>query len=88
MAAHAYPGITSAKHPVKPAPGMTLAFKTSVSSDLAGIPAHVVYVWPRFRSGNYLVTLEYPRPVKLGKEFITGIDAFASELEVAIEQNV
>jgi len=36
---------------------------------------------PRFRSGDYLVTLEYATPVKFGKMFIRHIDAFLSELD-------
>jgi hypothetical protein len=66
---------------VKPALGMTFAFTPGAGADLAGIPATVVYVWPRFRSGEYLVTLEFPWPVKYGREVITQLDAFLSELE-------
>jgi hypothetical protein len=66
---------------VKPKVGMTLAFRGAGES-LAGIPATVVYVWPRFRSGDYLVTLQYAQPVPYGKQFIRHIDAFVSELEV------
>jgi hypothetical protein len=65
----------------KPKLGMTLAFKPTASEALAGMPAKVVYIWPRFRSGDYLVTLEYADSVKLGNEFIRHIDAFMSELE-------
>ena len=67
----------------KPVRGTIMAFKKSGSDELAGIPARVVQVWPRFRSGAYMVTLEYPRPVRLGKQLITHIEAFASELESA-----
>lgn len=67
----------------KPRLGMTLAFKAGASESLAEIPATVVYVWPRFRSGDYLVTLQYPEPVRLEHKFITQIDAFLSELQVA-----
>ncbi len=66
---------------VKPKVGMTLAFRGAGGS-LAGIPATVVYVWPRFRSGAYLVTLEYAQPVPYGQQFIRHIDAFVDELEV------
>jgi len=47
---------------------------------LADTSGTVVEVWPRFRSGDYLVTLEYAQPVRLGKELIYHIDAFVSEL--------
>ncbi len=66
---------------VQPKVGMTLAFRDAGGA-LAGIPATVVYVWPRFRSGDYLVTLQYAQPVRYGKQFIRHIDAFVSELEV------
>jgi len=59
---------------------MTLAFKPAASETLADIPARVVEIWPRFRSGDYLVTLEYAQPVKCGRDFIRHIDAFFSEL--------
>ncbi len=66
----------------KPAVSMRLTFTAAACPELAGIPAEVTYVWPRFRSGEYLVTLEYQEPVKLGKVFIRHIDAFVSELEL------
>ncbi len=66
--------------PHKPAIGMTLAFKDVASEPLAHIPARVIYIWPRFRSGDYLVTLEYAAPMKLQSVFIRHIDAFVSEL--------
>ena len=65
----------------KPAVGMRLTFVATACAELAGIPAEVTYIWPRFRSGDYLVTLEYAEPVKLGKALIRHIDAFISELE-------
>ncbi|HEX6289028.1 MAG TPA: hypothetical protein VFZ66_07545 [Herpetosiphonaceae bacterium] len=68
-------------HESKPMVGMILAFKNHPSHPLAAIPARVIYVWPRFRSGDYLVTLEYDRPIKFKNEFITRIDAFMSELQ-------
>ena len=49
----------------KPRLGMTLAFKPAASEALADIPAHVIDIWPRFRSGDYLVRLEYAQPVKV-----------------------
>src|SRR5919199_5840921 len=66
--------------PAKPARGMTLAFTPAASADLAHIPARVIDVWPRFRSGDYLVTLEFEQPIKLQNEVIRHIDAFFSEL--------
>ena len=65
---------------VKPAVGMLLTFKTIESEPLAGVPGKVVFIWPRFRSGDYLVTLEYAAPVKFRNAYITQIDAFLSEL--------
>ena len=61
--------------------GMTLAFTPASSTSLAGIPATVIYIWPRFHSGEYLVTLEFARPVRYRCTWITQIDAFVSELE-------
>jgi hypothetical protein len=67
-------------HCVQPVCGMTLAFKPAASQELADIPARVIEIWPQFRSGDYLVTLEYADSVKLGNEFIQQIEAFMSEL--------
>ncbi len=67
---------------IKPRLGMLLTFRETASAPLAGIPARVVDIWPRFRSGDYLVTLEYAQPVPLGKEVITQITAFLSELQL------
>ncbi len=61
--------------------GMTVTLTPTASRELAGIPARVIAVWPRFRSGDYLVTLEYDQAVKLQQQFIQHIDAFMSELE-------
>ena len=66
---------------IKPERGMTVAFKASESQFLAGIPATIIDIWPRFRSGEYLVTLEYASPVRFRKTLIRHIDAFVSELE-------
>lgn len=68
-------------HSLKPVRGMTVAFKATASEALAGIPATVIDVWPRFRSGEYLVTLEYGTPVKFRKALIRHVDAFVSELD-------
>ena len=60
--------------------GMRLAFQPTASRALADIPAQVVAIGPRFRSGEYLVTLEYARPIQYRNEVIRRIDAFRSEL--------
>lgn len=70
------------KHGSKPMRGMTVAFKETASHSLAGIPATVVDIWPQFRSGEYLVTLEYAAPVKFRKTVLRHIDAFISELDM------
>ncbi len=74
----------SAASYVKPKLGMILAFQPTPAEPLAGIPAQVIYIWPRFRSGDYLVTLEYPKPVKTKEGLIGHIDAFLSELCPAV----
>ena len=43
-------------------------------------PTEAVRVWPRFRSGDYLVTLELAVPVKTHEGVIAHIDVFMSEL--------
>ncbi len=63
-----------------PVVGMTLAFKDEATGSLAGIPARVIHIWPRFQSGDYLVTLEYPEPVRTKEGPIAHIDAFMSDL--------
>jgi hypothetical protein len=65
----------------KPAIGMVLAIKASAAEPLAGIPGRVIHIWPRFRSGDYLVTLEYEQPIKTQQGLIAHIDAFMSELD-------
>ena len=60
--------------------GMTLAFKPMASRVLGDIPAQVVAIWPRFRSGDYLVTLEYAAPIPYHGEVIQRIEAFRTEL--------
>lgn len=61
--------------------GHVFTLKESASKELAGIPAIAIAVWPRFRSGDYLVTLRFFQAVKYGSELVTQIDVFASELE-------
>ena len=68
------------QHAAKPAVGMTVAFTAEASAELADIPARVIAVWPRFRSGAYLVTLEYAQPIAWHHEVIQQIEAFMSEL--------
>ncbi len=65
----------------KPNVGMTVTFKESAGDVFAGVPAQVTYVWPRFRSGDYLVTIEFEKPVRTKEGSIAHIDAFMSELE-------
>ena len=65
---------------VKPKQGMKLAFRPGTEDALAGIAAKVVHIWPRFPSGDYLVTLEFAHPVKVRNVFLRQIDAFVSEL--------
>ncbi len=66
---------------VKPRLGMPLTFTATASPELAGISGTVTHVWSRFRSGDYLVTLEYTEPVRLRNQFIRSTEAFMSELE-------
>ena len=68
------------EHTAKPAVGMPFAFTAAAAPGLAGIPARVIAVWPRFRSGDYLVTLEYAQPMAWHHEVIQQIEAFMSEL--------
>ncbi len=69
-------------HPVrKPNVGMTVTFKESAADVYAGVPAQVTYVWPRFRSGDYLVTIQFEKPVRTKEGAIVHIDAFMSELD-------
>jgi hypothetical protein len=63
-----------------PVIGMTLAFTEHSAHPLAGIPGKVIQIWPRLRSGDFLVTLEYQQPVKFRNALITRIDAFTSQL--------
>jgi hypothetical protein len=64
----------------KPRRGMIVAFMQNASKELADVPGRIIDIWPRFRSGDYLVTLEYDRPVKFRNQSIQHIDAFMSEL--------
>ena len=73
---------------MKPIVGTTLTFKATAEASLAGVPATVVDVWPRFRSGDYLVTLEYAQPVKVGNELVRRIDAFMCELDEVVQHEL
>jgi hypothetical protein len=64
----------------KPFVGMNVAFKSTEAAPFTDVPSHVVHVWPRFRSGDYLVSLELAVPVKTHEGVIAHIDAFMSEL--------
>ena len=72
--------MTTGTTSTKPRLGMTFTFTATPAEPLAGIPGRVIYIWPRFRSGDYLVTLEFPTPVKTKEGLIAHIDAFLSEL--------
>jgi hypothetical protein len=67
-------------YPLRPRVGLICAFNPESSAELGQVPGKAIDVWPRLRSGDYLVTLEYAKPVKLGREFVTHIDALVSEL--------
>src|SRR3712207_927408 len=71
---------------LRPRRGMLLAFTPASSQHLADIPAQVVYIWPRCRSGAYLVTLEYADAVRVGQAWIHHIDAFMDELYAPIPE--
>ncbi len=60
--------------------GMKVAFKATEPAPFASVPSEVVHVWSRFRSGDYLVTLELAAPVRTNEGVIAHIDAFMSEL--------
>ena len=71
---------TPPRQPATPKLGMRLAFRPGTEDALSGIPANIVHIWPRFPSGDYLVTLEFAQPVKVRNVFLRQIDAFLSEL--------
>ena len=74
----------TAQHAVtKPKVGMILAIKAGAPEPLAGIPGTVIEIWPRFPSGDYLVTLEYAKPVKANNTVVRQVGVFLSELERA-----
>ncbi len=63
-----------------PEVGAIVAFKPSASQRLAHIPGRIKRVVARLNNGDYLVSLEYTTPVKLGSGLAQHIDAFASHL--------
>ena len=70
------PAIT--RQTAKPTLGMRLAFRPGTEDALAGIPANIVHIWPRFPSGDYLVTLEYAQPAKFRQVLLRQMDTFGS----------
>lgn len=66
--------------PLTPVLGMVVAFRPGAEADLADVPARVVAIWPRLRSGAYLVTLEYAQPIAHHHAVIQQLEAFMSEL--------
>ena len=72
--------MASKLHSKKPFVGMNVAFKSTEATPYSAVPGAVVHIWPRFRSGDYLVTLELAVPVKTREGVIAHIDAFMSEL--------
>lgn len=60
--------------------GMTVAFAPAASKRLAGVPGKVSRVIARLNNGDYLLTLEYDKPVKVGDVLMTRIDALASHV--------
>ncbi|WP_029215436.1 hypothetical protein [Kallotenue papyrolyticum] len=67
---------------IPPAVGTVVTFRSAASQLLAGIPGRVSYIIGRLTNGDYLVTLEYDQPVKLGSERVRRIDALTSQLEL------
>lgn len=66
--------------------GAQCTFADPVAETLADASGTVIEIWPRLRSGDYLVTLEYAQPIKVGKELISHIDAFVSELRCELRK--
>lgn len=64
-----------------PAVGTVVTFRSTASQRLAGIPGRVSHIIGRLSNGDYLVTLEYDQPIKLGSERVRRVDALTSQLE-------
>jgi len=65
---------------ITPVPGMKLTIRHDLDRPGAGVSGTVVFVGPRFASGDYLVTLELEKPVRWRDMLIRHIDVFMSEL--------
>lgn len=69
--------------PGQPRVGTAVTLKNSTGEALAGREGRISYVWPRFRSGDYLVTVKLSRPVCFERRSVSELDLFLSELELA-----
>ena len=67
-------------YPAHPEPGTIVAFSPNASKRLAGVPGKVRRVIARLNNGDYLLTLEYDKPVKVVDVLMTYIDALASQV--------
>ena len=56
---------------LKPVMGMIVALRNTASETFGDIPARVINIWPPFKSGDCLLTLEYAQPVKINNQLIT-----------------
>ena len=65
---------------IRPMIGMILAFKRSVDTSLAGIPARVALIWRPIAPDDDEVTLEYEPPVYAGGEPVRFVDAKLRDL--------
>lgn len=61
-------------------PGTRVAFRDRDDPPI-NRSAEVVEAWPRFPSGDYLVTLRLDKPFRSGKEVVTHLEVFASEIQ-------
>jgi hypothetical protein len=66
---------------IPPSVGTVVTFRSVASKHLAGIPGRVSHIIGRLTNGDYLVTLEYDQPIKLGAERVLRVDALSSQLE-------
>lgn len=67
-------------YPAHPELGTIVTFAPHASKRLAGVPGKVRRVIARLNNGDYLLTLEYDKPVKVGDVLLTYIDALASQV--------
>lgn len=63
-----------------PEPGTIVTFSPTASKRLAGVPGKVRRVIARLNNGDFLLTLEYDQPIKIGDVLMTRIDALASQV--------